>query len=224
MKLTASQYRSFLQLYIKEETAVPLSTLPSIKEARHIADLQYHSPTGSLEKMPVYVDPQNSNTPCIVETESSEVFILISLNSLIEWSDEFVDAVLAHELGHHLCGHLNSSGVSFIDLRKVSQARFYNLASQHQVPEHAHRYYRRYMSAVLSALLEGGVLDKEWEADIQALHYVSVASLVAVHSADLLKGSSTVRLEKHNRIARLSKLVHSKEPLRYMELVFRAHE
>lgn len=223
MKLTPSQYRAFFELYHEQEllAAESCAAPGSLRNTMHVAHLVYEESYGETKRLPVRIDKDSLWLPSMVNTTDGDTFVLISEKDFFGWDMNYLFAVLAHELGHFISGHLGSGQKeSWLDKRVDAQKRTLVLAEQYSKLGNADRYYRRYSASCFSALLDGAVLDLELEADLVALRYVPVSDLISIHARDLLAVNHAVRLEKHNRIARLSSLLNNTHPALKMELVY----
>ncbi|WP_396189401.1 hypothetical protein [Flavobacterium sp.] len=111
-------------------------------------------------------------------------------------------AIVAHEIGHFLTGQEVLKD-NYLNIKKHKQKRLAKL--YHNSGEDIKRL-KQYYRSQLSSLLLGGVLTKEFEADIKALDYVPLDALTALHAEDLKHANPFVRLEKINRINLLNEV------------------
>ena len=117
-------------------------------------------------------------------------------------------ATLAHELGHFLTN--NPAIPNYVTIDKFDKQTRY-LKNYNKTPDKTF-YADRYHRAMFSSLLRGGVMYKELSADIAASEYVTVDSLIALHSDKLRHENMAVRIESHNRMAELSRYNESEKP------------
>ena len=115
---------------------------------------------------------------------------------------------IAHEVGHYLAGHFNGGIINeYLNVKEEVQ-RFF--ASRYQETKSL-KDEHCYMRSVAASLLKGGVFNMELQADLQALHFVSLSDLIHTHSIDLdNKENIFPVMEKVNRINLLNKIVSDK--------------
>lgn len=111
--------------------------------------------------------------------------------------------VCAHEVGHYLSGHLTKTGrgKSYLNVNREDQ-KF--LFAEHTRLS-TRSSYQTYKRCVFLSLLKGGCDDRELEADIQALNFVSITDMIMTHMSGILTASVFSRIETSNRIKWLMK-------------------
>lgn len=146
------------------------------------------------------LDEQDGARIALFVEGGAEIMIADGALRLLSKTPSRLKAILAHEVGHFLTN--NRLIENYITPDKWNkQTRFLERAKK--FPEQSHieqKYYR----AMFSSLLRGGVMHKELAADLVAVQYVPIDSLIAIHSDKLRHVNIAVRLEAHNRIKELS--------------------
>lgn len=127
-------------------------------------------------------------------------------------------AIIAHEVGHYLCEHLLNPTYG-LQLNN-DYDRLVSLSDKAAKKTSTKRDLHNYLRAAMFALLRGGVILREMEADRYASLFVSVESLIAIHSEDLNHKNPFCSLEKRNRLLWLNKIAQdeSEEKL-HLELL-----
>ena len=141
---------------------------------------------------------------------SKSLFVKTPLNRLM--------AIIAHEVGHYLCDHLTKP--SYGTQLNIDYDRLVKLATKAGKKNCTKADTRDYLRAVMFSLLRGGMVLREMEADRYASFFVSVESLIAIHSEDLSHKNPFCSLEKRNRLVWLNTLAESEtEEKLHLELV-----
>ncbi len=140
-------------------------------------------------------DKFTTKDTCAVKYKDGSIAVLVSVDNYPDLigkgkANNLFVSIIAHEIGHILCGHLNDSRQSLVDINKQKQLRLLN--------------NKAYLRSVVFSVLKGGCLDMELEADLEALKIVPLHDLISVHAqAAFYHENDLVRIEKQNRIARL---------------------
>lgn len=119
------------------------------------------------------------------------------LENMPEWKKSLGQAIIMHEIGHHLSGHLETKPKLKLD--RIDYDRFKKANDPTPV--------------ITEALLDGAVFDVELEADIQAMKIIDdPLKIIGLH-AYLASTSDTlgVRMEHQNRVDRLIEILESDE-------------
>lgn len=130
--------------------------------------------------------------------------IAIVFNSEEFLTTNYMAAVTAHELGHFLSGHLGDPERQYLSLY---DDEFKRTLAENDYDQHLH------WSA--KSIVDGGYLQKEFEADSIAVQFVGYQQLLALHFSEMTKANNlTMVLERFNRFKELKQ--------RYEEAAFPA--
>lgn len=209
MKFNLKFMREFFKFFHKTETQVqenyPESDVFNTKE---IGVVNVMSPEGFVN-IPLKITPDERdvlNTAWMMKTVGGEYAIVFHIDHFVKCygSEDMNDlyATVAHEIGHYLAGHFEKNANGNVDVKPEVQEFFFNRYQGNKTEANEVAYMR----SVFFALLKGGVIIKEIEADLIALRFVELNDLVHIHTEDFQnkKNPFTV-LEKVNRIRRLNK-------------------
>ena len=188
----------------EEATTITHSKFPLLK-------IKVTTPETTLT-LDAYLSGQQSNfSTSVVKTKKGDLFIVLDSAAvqmyLADDMSEVFRALVSHEIGHVLSGHFDEdSDKSWVTVNKADQVFLYDRYQENPTFNNKMAYAR----SVFFSLMRGGVLDKEIEADMVALSFCTVESLITLHGFDLEKMDNPFTvLEKKNRIVEL--LRHWKE-------------
>lgn len=188
---------SLISEFMRIESKSACLDIESLKHSSKLINVEYETPEtkGSL---PVVVTPDDIGGEMIlVKTSDGAVFIAVSNDYFIEkgFTVEFYTCV-AHELGHYLSGHLDRVELSVPNLYKEENLKLCEAGDQEE-----------HVRLSVKAVLEGGYLEKELEADLVAVKFVGMANVVAMQISSAGNADNPlVALDKFNRCVALSKL------------------
>jgi hypothetical protein len=132
----------------------------------------------------------------LVRFTDDEVKIIISKTAFTTDSFWVMQASIAHEIGHYVSMHLGKKEVSLPSLYQEELLKAYEDDDQNETIHFS-----------VKAVIEGGYLEVEMEADIVACHLVGPKSVHFIHFTDVIKHDNlTVRLEKLNRLKKLHEM------------------
>ena len=161
----------------------------------HAGHVEYED-SGVLKTIPlVIIGKDYKGSTALVRTGNDELLIAVTYYDFIQDDNRIFYAVIAHELGHLLSGHMEyKKNKIHTSVNKDKVACLYNKALNDD------KYNNRYLRAVTSSILKGGMLELELEADIKASEYVPPSHLAIVHSYCTLEKSKLAIKEKENRV------------------------
>lgn len=165
-----------------------------VKDKEVVVALQV-TDTESITSASVIWTPEGT---CSIVIPFSELISLLSVDFTLA-----MFGILAHEVGHIISGHSTVDKSSyFVNHDRVKQESLYLKC----YPEYDDRTVNTYMRSAVTAILHGGVLELELEADMNALQLVDLPALIAAHTFDLHTHTNpTTIIEKVNRINKLVK-------------------
>lgn len=205
MKL--STYRALIQrLMDYDSNKEPYSI---IADVIHAGDIQFELPEfakveHSPDSLPFYLEVGgNAGSAYLCLFENGERAIVMDRDYFVNNELDRIKAVLAHEVGHFLSNHHKNN--CYGRQLHVKMSRLERLSYEASRSDESSDL-RRYFRAMMFSLVRGGCLTREMEADIVATLYVSVDSLIAVHSEDLTHSNPAAVLEKMNRLKWLNDL------------------
>ena len=135
-----------------------------------------------------YAKNRNLTGGSLVKFTDGQVAICVSMELLLK--DVDLIAIFAHEIGHHLQNHLNLKQLD-VPNKYVKQNR--KAIRANNQTDHVYWGTR--------AIVEGGYLVREYEADEIAVRFVGVNRLIAMHTLDTLQHPNMlVVIEKMNRM------------------------
>lgn len=165
-----------------------------------------------------YAAAENDMRACFTKFMDGTLGIVFSKNLFTTASINRLMAIIAHEVGHYLCDHL--SDPSYGTQLNNDHDRLVRLATKPDKKTRTLADVRNYLRAVMFGLLRGGVILREMEADRYASMFVTIDSLIAIHSEDLGHQNPFCSLEKRNRLVWLNSLIPSEsEEKLHLELV-----
>lgn len=154
---------------------------------------------GVKNVLPIVVDFSGHHRfVMMIKDVKGEIFIVYPQGELSKGRD--LTATIAHELGHYRCGHLSNPdhGTSFPNLYRDELFKAHHDGDQDQLT---------YWS--VKAVIDGGYLTKELEADTVAVKAIGLERVIAMHVETTLDMTNFVTIiEKHNRIKQLNQLYH----------------
>ena len=215
LTIPADLYSKLLDFYISSEEA---SDRENVRKENisftPVGLVNVKTPTENIKiNIAILYNKKQLEYAALVKTTDNEIFILIDLDFLSDMlynestGEDYLKAVIAHEVGHFLSGHLTSKkGPDFLTGKIKKQKELLDLAERATTAEEYEPLYVEYMSLTLQLLLKGSVFKKELEADIHALNFVKATSLIALHSVTLDSTNFFTKLEKMNRINKINSL------------------
>lgn len=173
----------------KDDVFIPIRTTSDYDYQSDHRNLDFKSPSASMIKA------TDGSFFMIV----NETFIDWNKSEAQPWKQTLTEAILHHEAGHYLAGHLHADPspklmLDRIDLEALQKAN-------DPIP------------VIAESLLKGGVYTMELEADIHAMNTIDdPIKIVALHSY-LASTSDTlgVRMEHPNRVDRLIEVIEDRE-------------
>lgn len=164
----------------------------------HLWNIEYVTLSGEVKSVELHVD-ELASSAYVARTTDDNIFIGISKDELARPN---LLGILAHEIGHIEAGHFNTPADMNLDRNNRKLQHYLDAYKQDASDLNAIKY----QTAVIIGLIRGGVFIGELEADMIAIKYAGIESIVAVHSKSLSSSNPAVRIEAVNRISRLSKL------------------
>lgn len=165
-----------------------------------------------------YTAAENDMDACFAQFVDGTLGIVLSRNLFTSVPINRLMAIIAHEVGHYLCNHL--SDPSYGTQLNNDHDRLVRLATKPDKKTRTPADVRNYLRALMFGLLRGGIILREMEADRYASMFVTVDSLIAIHSEDLSHQNPFCSLEKRNRLVWLNSLIPSEsEEKLHFELV-----
>lgn len=213
-KQPLSYHRRQFAQFLEDEDRGAETILPASKRKKGvmngvtIGNLKYKTREGPKE---IDIDLHLKSThpsACAFVTTRKEYFI--SLTS--DWLDTpELHAVIAHELGHIICGHLDVPQDWTLDRNRRKAAKYLKLSGKDDVTGELYKkYWLCYMRATYFGLMRGGVLTRELEADIAGSKFVGSEAMSNAHRRNLEIAMSSHRsgviFELLNRIVRLQSM------------------
>lgn len=129
----------------------------------------------------------------LVKFTNGEVAILFDQQNYTTVDDDTFYAVLAHEIGHFLCNHLNMVGFDIPNKFEKENRQAIKKGDQEK-----HTYYGT------MAIVDGGYFTREFEADVVACRFVGLKELTYTHANSSLDHPNILaKIEKINRLAAL---------------------
>lgn len=194
--LTLSQYKKVINIFETIENGAKKDKLTHVNDTAQL-EVIFENLEGVNESIKICLDDRVVDAIIVKNTEG--VFSIIINPDLLNNLESLFGAV-AHEVGHYLSGHLNSTrsnGISS-NLRKqeLYKGRFYETKEDKDAD--------RYLRATYFGLFKGGVFNKELEADMKALEYVSTQTLIHMHLYFSKNENHILKLERMNRIQLLN--------------------
>lgn len=158
------------------------------------------------ESIPFFIDfgvvAQRSQHAYLVTWSDDTNGIVFSRELYVNSDLNRLNAVIAHEMGHYICGHHTSPGYGRqLDINTDRLIKLSRLAGATDATE---KDRLKYLRAVMFNLLRGGVIERELEADLTASFFVPIDDLILIHTEDLDHFSPSAMLEKKNRIVKLN--------------------
>lgn len=133
----------------------------------------------------------------LVEFKDGEVAIVVTDKTYINASDTELRALVAHELGHLISGHIKDKPLSFPNLYREEVERAYA-----EGDANIHIYW------TTKAIVDGGYLSIELEADLIASKFVELRDVCFMQLNEGFKHKNpTVVLEKYNRLKALNDML-----------------
>lgn len=183
---------------IEKQNRAEEDSEPVFKDFREIGIVRWII-NDVAKSLPLYcatpkVDPSGyTQSACLALFKDGKVVIVVSLEDLV--SNKFLRTIIAHEVGHYIHKHLQSKDVSLPNLYKEE-----NLKACLDGDQDTHDQISS------KSIIDGGYLDREFEADTVAVKFVGVLSVIALHTQDVVSHTNPLsRLEKLNRVAQLYK-------------------
>lgn len=209
-----SLLKKFFEDFIKVETREADNGVSTTKVTYYdkvFGEVRYKTPNSDVKKIDVRLLRDNKNTlnyTSVIKTTNDYIFIGVSetdfdlFNTDDGWN--IFIGIISHEVGHILAGHFDitnvTNGPGRIDVNKPAQIFLFSRYLEDSTESNLYAY----LKTLFFGLLKGGCFEKELEADMNALKFVEVSTLVSVHGLDLdSKHNVYTALEKKNRISRL---------------------
>lgn len=133
---------------------------------------------------------------------TDETFAIIVTTEDFKHSFNLIPTI-AHEVGHFIKGHLYQEGGDFVNLYKDKLKKHADSGEQEELNK-----------LTSAAVIDGGCLERELEADMEAIKFVGIPSVILIH----LEGARNhinplARMEKLNRIKHLYDKLESNHKL-----------
>lgn len=192
-KLTKETKEHLCRELMKIDSASPDVKKTSISTIE-VGEVSYTSPAGT-NKLPVKVHDGSygHGDGAIAKFTDGEIAILFDQQIYTTVADEIFYSVLAHEIGHFLCNHLNMKG---FDIPNKFEKE--NRLAIKNGDQEKHNYYGT------MAVLDGGYLLREFEADVVACRFVGIKDVAYMHAISCVDFPNTLaKMEKINRLAAL---------------------
>lgn len=218
--LKPSQFKALLGMYIAIEGAHAFEERTTLRSFE-IGTLHWDIDTEDFKSkgsLPIHLTEEGriSEPAALTKTKRNDVFICLFSDYYLKATGSSFLAVLAHELGHYLAKHLEPGyvkdpGVLSYNGEKIAL----NTKRLRECNDDDKQVmlYESAMRAYLVALLRGGYLLMEAEADKYASLFVPIDYLVVAHAGDFQTATNPfVKFEKANRIANLLNIQDSENP------------
>lgn len=187
-----TEIRKLFEYYVEGDDFVNNQSTLSYVPAGYVE----YEDSAVLKTIPLVITSKDyKGSSSLVRTDSDELLIAVTYYDFIQDDSRIFYAVIAHELGHLLSGHMeDKKNKIHTTVNKDKVAYLYNKALNND------KYNNRYLRAVVSSILKGGMLELELEADIKASEYVPPSHLALIHSECTLEKSKLAIKEKENRV------------------------
>lgn len=191
------EYKSLLisEFVRIENTEGPLD-VKSVRHSTPYLHAEYETPD-TKGCIPIVITPDDIGSEMmLIKSVGESVLIVVNSDYFVEHGIT-VDfyACVAHEIGHYLSGHLNKVEWSLPNLYKKENLRLCEAGAQEE-----------HCRLSVKAILEGGYLEKEFEADLVAAKFLGIANVVTMQISSAGRvNNPIVALDKINRAVLLSK-------------------
>lgn len=136
----------------------------------------------------------NDVVSSLVKYKTGKTSIVINHNDFSNKIFSVLEAIIAHELGHYLSGHLDKNDHSYLSLYETESKETFDAADQA-----GHIYWSA------RSIAEGGYLIREMQADAFAIHFVGIDRVFHMQMTDAFDHDNlTVSIEKMNRLKHLN--------------------
>lgn len=184
---------------IEKQARAEEDSEPDFKDPREVGEVKW-TIDSVTQRLPLYfatpkVDSSGHvQSACLARFTDGNVGVIVSLEDFV--NNKFLTATIAHEVGHYIHQHFQCEDVSLPNLYKEN-----NLIAYLDGDQDTHD------RITSKSIIDGGYLDRELEADVIAVKFVGVLSVIALHTQDAVSHFNPLsRLEKLNRVAQLYKL------------------
>lgn len=198
--------REFFKFFHRSEMD-GITSSSDVMNTKEVGEINIITPKGKETISLAITDEKRNtqNTAWMIKTIDGRFIVIFHIDyfikQLFSHNMDALYATVAHEIGHYLCGHFENAPSASLDVKREVQDFFHKQYEHSPTPANEVAYMR----SVFFALLKGGVVIRELEADMMALKFVPVANLVHIHTQDFDdKVNVFTVVEKVNRIKRLN--------------------
>lgn len=130
--------------------------------------------------------PSNS----LVKYKDGKISIIINNVDFVEKNFSEIEAMIAHEVGHYLSGHLDNIDSAYLSMYEAESKSAIDNDDQAQ-----HVYWAS------KSIADGGYIIREMQADTIAAHFVGIDRVFHMQMTDAFNHDNlTVAIEKLNRL------------------------
>ena len=136
----------------------------------------------------------NDVVSSLVKYKTGKTSIVINHNDFSNKIFSVLEAIIAHELGHYLSGHLDKDDHSYLSLYETESKTAIDIGDQE-----GHIYWSA------RCITEGGYIVREMQADMLAARFVGIGKIFHMQMSDAFEHDNlTVAIEKLNRLKYLN--------------------